>query len=447
MSFFLIYLGVACRAQPEAESIAETSTPSTPTVRTSATATVQPPTPTATSAIETGADELDGIQIVFWHPWTNAIEETIANLVLEFNTENSYGIQVEYESHSERLNQDLRSAAGLGTAPHVVAAYPQQINGWRTFSDLTIDIHSYTEDPIWGLDSAETQDMVVPAGPGLPLIASAYYIFYNHTWAEELGFENPPDSLDAFKEQACAASAQRDDGRGGWIVNTQPSGLLSWIYAFGGNVTNAQGEYRFESAEMESAFTYLHGLLDTGCAWVSSETYPNQAFAGRQALFYESSLAGIPYQVDAFEEAGNPDEWILIPYPVENGEPVTVMYDYQLALLRAAPPEELAAWIFAGWLAEPSQQARLAEAGLRLPTRLQTVDLLEDSNTPDQWQQALGVLANSRSEPVQASWEDIRWALGDAADQLFAAGTTAEDIPEILTQLQMVAEEIQALTP
>jgi ABC-type glycerol-3-phosphate transport system substrate-binding protein len=328
-----------------------------------------------------------------------------------------------------------------------VAAYPHQINGWRAFGDLWVDIHIYSDDPNWGLTESTMDDMVVPPGPGLPISGSAYYIFYNQTWAQELGFDSPPTTPDEFEDQACAASAQRNDGLGGWVINTHPSGLLSWVHAFGGEVSNAQGEYRFESTQIESAFTFLRGLMDKGCAWISPETYPNQAFAERQALFYESSLTGIPFQLDAFDDADNQDEWIPIPYPAEAGDPVIVMYTYQLAVMRTAPEKQLAAWIFAEWLSEPEQQAAFARTVERLPIRLDAVALLDEGSSSSGWIDALNWLGNSQSEPTTASWDDVRWALSDAGVQMFAPGTVPLDIPAILAELQLVAEEIQALTP
>ncbi len=51
---------------------------------------------------------------------------------------------------------------------------------------------------------------------------SAQVMFYNNTWASELGFDAAPQTADEFKEQACAAAAANDaddtpdnDGTGG----------------------------------------------------------------------------------------------------------------------------------------------------------------------------------------------------------------------------------------
>lgn len=446
MVFVLFVMGSGCNAQPEATGDV-TLSPASPTSDTAPTQTAVSPTLTPTSAVQVREVELEDVQISFWHPWTGELSDMVDELVFEFNRENTYGLQVSHESHRDRITEDLRSSATSGDSPDLIAAYPQEINGWSAFGDFVVDIHTYSDDPIWGIDDSARSELAVSVGPGLPVIGSAYYIFYNQTWAEELGFKAPPSTPDEFEDQACTASAQRNDGLGGWVVNTQPTGLLSWIYAFDGRVTNAQGEYRFNTTQVESAFTFLHGMLDKGCAWVSPELFPNQAFAERQTLFYESSVAGIPYQEQSFQDADNPDEWVLIPYPAESGDAVIVVYAYQLVVLNTAEENQLAAWVFANWLMEPERQAALAQAGGRLPVRMDSVQYVEEEDGSTQWHAALDWLPNIQSEPTQASWEDIRWALSDAGNQLFEPGTAAVDIPAVLIQLQMVAEEVQALTP
>ena len=73
---------------------------------------------------------------------------------------------------------------------------------------------------------------------GGPAQRSARVIFYNQTWARELGFNAPPSTADDFREQACKANASfrsnedpKDDALGGWLVD-----YFSWEWCFFVNI-------------------------------------------------------------------------------------------------------------------------------------------------------------------------------------------------------------------
>jgi len=119
-----------------------------------------------------------------------------------------------------------------------------------------VDLNLYLNDPTWGLGKDTiadippiffAQDNVDGNQLGLPAQRSARFLFYNETWAHELGFDTPPTTADEFRQQACAANASyrndsdpQNDGYGGWIVDTHWQTTYSWLLAFGGGV----GEWR-----------------------------------------------------------------------------------------------------------------------------------------------------------------------------------------------------------
>jgi ABC-type glycerol-3-phosphate transport system substrate-binding protein len=82
-------------------------------------------------------------------------------------------------------------------------------------------------------------------------------------------------------------------------VNTAPSAILSWFYAFESPVVSPDGSgYSFNTPESEEALTFLKGLYDAGCAWLKPDTspieYAEAEFAARQALFITTALADLP---------------------------------------------------------------------------------------------------------------------------------------------------------
>ncbi len=93
-------------------------------------------------------------------------------------------------------------------------------------------------------------------------------LFYNQTWAKELGFLAYPKTPAEFREQACAAAVSNNTGRilerygtGGWLIDTDPLTTLSWLDAFGAQALPAEEgqEYTFNTPEGQAALAYCAG--------------------------------------------------------------------------------------------------------------------------------------------------------------------------------------------
>ena len=193
-------------------------------------------------------------------------------LVSEFNASNPYGITVDsvYQGNYNELYESVQAAIAAGDPPNLAVGYNYEILQWNAGGGETVDLNTYVDDPGWGLSSQEQddfyplfwgQEVFDGARRGLPAQRFAQLIYYNLTWARELGFDAAPQTPQQFKRQACAAAAanNRDDdpennGTGGWVTNTSPSAVLSWMYAFGGGVVNAAGTgYDFDTPQIQSA--------------------------------------------------------------------------------------------------------------------------------------------------------------------------------------------------
>jgi hypothetical protein len=55
---------------------------------------------------------------------------------------------------------------------------------------------------------------------------------------------------------------------------------------------------------------------------------------------------------------------------------------------------------------------------------------------------AMRLLPDAQAEPSQASWRVMRWALEDAAKQLFSPQFLAERVPELIRNLDILANEV-----
>ena len=299
---------------------------------------------------------------------------------------------------------------------------------------------------------------------GIPAMRSGQFMFYNVGWAKELGFDQAPTTPDEFREQVCAAVMANlndddpdNDGTGGYVYNAGASVIAGWVWAFGGEITDAEGKYTFNTPEMQEALTYLYHLAhdpvgdnaEAHCAWPGVNKYPNPEFATRQALVTTSSIAGIPYQAKAMQEAGSSDEWTLIPFPATTGKPVMNIYGPSFFVVKSTPEKQLAAWLFLKWFTSPENQAKWVKVSGYFPTRKSTVDYLQDylNENPQYaagFNTVFGGEVEYKFEPRDASWNAVRRAIFDAVSQIFAEDFTEDQIPALLEDLQQTAEELYA---
>jgi multiple sugar transport system substrate-binding protein len=463
---------------PAAQIITETALSPTeiPTQNSHATsATIQPteiaeipPTPnevTPSSLGVTSAD-LTGKQVTVWQPWSGETGAALKAILDEYSRTNQWGITVNVESYEGfgRLDEAVESAIISGTLPDLVIDYGYQGQHWDG-SGIIMDLTPYVEDPLWGYTSGEVADFypgfwsedMVGGGRtggtrrlGIPFYRSGYVIFYNQSWAEELGFTKPPSNMQEFKSQACesvvlaaATSVSTDTHKGGWLITSQPGEAAGWIYAFGGEISNPQASgYLFDTTETRQAFTYLKGLVDNGCAWSDPNIDTQSEFANRGALFMVGSLFDIPAQQQAFTKAANQDQWTVIPFP-SSRQPIVDSYGPSIMVLASTPAKQLAAWLVTKWLVFPHNQISWVERIDAYPTRQSAANfLIENPGVNPQWNQALELLPDAKSEPSQVSWSVVRWALSDAMAELLDPQTSSDQIPAILSRLTSTAEEI-----
>jgi multiple sugar transport system substrate-binding protein len=375
-------------------------------------------------------------------------------LAYEFNKSNPWGITVEVTAYDNAgdLSSSVEAARYKNDLPDLLAGYNYQAKTWDKDGKVFVDLNEYVDDPVWGFSIEEQadfypvfwqQDVTPTKRLGLPLRRTVVGLYYNVTWAKELGFDSPPDTPEAFRTQACAAAMASADGTGGWIITTEPSALLGWVFAFGGDILTPDGKgYRMERSENQEALMFLKGMEEQGCAWVAESRYPNAEFAGRQGLFLVGNSAGLLYQEEAFASLGANDHWVAIPFPGVSRPPVVDVYGPALMITRSTPARQLAAWVFARWLVSPEAQASWIRAGGGVPVRNATRGLLGDYATSHpQWTAFVYLLPYAQPEPSDASWDLVRWMVADMSEQLFSPDFTAAQIPALLQIFDRTAAE------
>lgn len=422
-----------------------------------------PPVPAGPLGVT--AEDLDGVEVEFWHVWSRSVGEAIEAMAADFSATNEYGITVtpiNQTGYSEQFTA-MNAAINTGDLPDVVVGYNNQYLAWDSAGDVIEDLNPYVKNPSFGFTAEEfadfypaiwASDSVGDEQLGIPAQRSGAYYFYNNTWAQELGFDNPPTTPAEFKEQACASveanNADADpanDGTGGVFFTASASTIAGWVWAFGGEIEIPGEGYSIDTPEMLEAITYWHELLSEGCSWTPEAAYPNPEFAARLGLFFGSSIAGLPYQTSDFADAGNDDVWSPIAYPTVGGTPVVDIYGPSFAMVSSTPEEQLASWLFMKWFTKPENQAKWIEASAYYPTRASALDLLGDyMESNEKWTDSLAYIEYGKVEPRFESYQSVRYAIQDAIVQIAQEGFTADQIPGLLAELQAEVDELHAET-
>ncbi|MHB0988118.1 MAG: extracellular solute-binding protein [Bellilinea sp.] len=422
------------------------------------------PAPTATPAYLVPLAELNGAKLIFSHPWSGETADLIDQMVDSFNQSNEWGIHimVRRAGSSMALADRVEGDSLDADYPQVVVAPSEHLLSWLENGGLVRPLNDWIADPYFGLTEQQRadfplvfwqQDQAGGSQVGIPAQRDIPVIFYNATWAAELGFAEPPTTADDFKAQACAAASVNshdrfaaNDGTGGWIVNTDGRVVYSWLKSFGleGELAGNPLQFHFDQPATKTTFSFVRSMVDESCAWFSRTTASNEYFANRQALFYTGNLTDLALQTKTNSRLESQDSWTILPFPAGD-RPVTVASGLSYGVLRSSEVQETAAWLFVRWMSQPENSARLLAVGGGLPVSTAAAELARtqmDSNP--QWAQALQWMPTMQSAPPVAGWRIARFVLQDAFWQSLQSFVPVEDFPSILEQLDATIIEVQA---
>ena len=462
LTFIIIIALISCTpaATPEAED-------PTATVTVTRTVTQRPtplpertPTPTQLASLEINPDDLAEIVVRFAHPWVGEPAQVFERIALEFSLTNPWDIWVDVFSHGGQtaLVDALKLNLDDDQMPGLIVAHPYQLSALGGSFEW-VDLSEFYSDPEWGMDTDAQEDIqsvfMEPFIRGdqliaLPLAPQAMVLFYNQTWANDLGFNDPPGNLNTFRTQSCEATFanwqddRKIDGTGGWMINLDPMAIASWYYAFDGVLPQVEVPY-FNNENGRDAFGYLWDIKNQGCIWFAGQPDPYAYFADRNALMYAGWMDQIPIQTNWMTAADNQDEWVVIGFPGPAGE--TMLVDGPGLMVTAETKEEqLAAWLFAKHLLEPTVQAKLVQSLYSLPVRESAFDLLSDfEGDYPQWSQAAAMLDSAIALPVSDAWWGTQWILQDALFRILQA--ESDDIAVILEQLDEMIDDLAGVSP
>jgi len=399
-----------------------------------------------------------GHTVLFWHHFTRDREETIQEIVNDFNETNLWGITVvaENQGYQNVIFKKLWDVLQTPHTPNLVLLYQNQAATFQ-LSDSLVNIDSLMTSIPWGLSEVEKKDFFPDmlsqdvstvfenARLGFPLFRSMEMLYYNQDWLSELGYDHPPSNPSEFKEMACKA-IQQPFSKGsslesmGYEISVDASRLASWTFAFGGNLFDEEtAQYSFCSSAAESAMGFLQNLVDQGCARKVYEAYADQKhFGNGDLLFSVGTSAGIPYYDQAVKN-GSKFNWNIAALPHEMEKPVQNIYGVSLSIPKATMEEELAAWIFIKHLTSPEMQAKWVKVSGYYPVRRSTEEYLNDYfQENDVYRLGWEFLEYGAYEPCVPGYDIVR----DIASEAFTSILNGNNITIVLENLNDKANTI-----
>ncbi len=423
------------------------------------------PTPTETPLPEylaVDTDSLKGTKLSLRFSLDGAAIASVRALTEQFNQENPYGITVNAEAaySAEALEKALNE--GLQTDLIIADSAWLRAENMGRFMDLTelMNVSAVFADPETALMPvmSETEEQG-GAYYALPLWAEPAFLFYNATWALELGFESQPASLSAFYDQMMAAfkSNYRDEdegkhGTGGWIVTSDAGAVMSWLLAFDdGGRTPGEILRDPNSGTFGEAAAWLRQLYDEGGAWTGRLTEPYDYFANRYALVYSGTYADAERQYNAFENASDHgfDNWDLMPYPRSSAADAPRIYADTVSVAVPAGDAKTvrAAWLFIEWLYSDEHAASLALDADGWPVQdNEAITKLYRSSGKDKLYQSLSLRQYLVKSGADENWTQDRLILSDGFGYIFNPSMTSENIPNIWEQIGSSIAEISTVT-
>jgi len=439
--------------------VSESSTP-LPTAESS----IPEPTiePTATeqpvikSINQAQIDALKGLTISVRHPFYQNKEKFEA-LTEEFNLTNPWGFEVN-PLEGGGLPGVAASLGEESFADNLVIASALTISESQAKRDF-IALNDFALDPEYGLQDAFDADSrffdFQPRFGGephyeIPLAYNAGILLFNTSWAQELGFSELPESQDELMAVAEAArlanladSSMANDNYGGiWLSRTALS-AQTWYQAFGGRFDFEGESFTPQAEPMLNSFNFLKNTFLMSNSWGSIENYPYRYFSDRMAVIAESDLTGLPEQF-AYQQTGEfQDDFTALSYPGIDGKASLVLEALSFAIPKANEESELAAWLFASWLMESEQQAKLVEIhglwpSIGSPEKIAPQYAAENPA----WASALANQPKLSLEPEVADWAWIRLLFQDAYERVYNLDASAfPRIIEVFEQSSRINRE------
>jgi len=236
---------------------------------------------------------VENVELDFWYVWDLDQPGTGMNAIVDrFNQENDWGIVVNPVDQGLVLDplNSMEMAFEAELVPHLLLSDASAITSWYQ-DGLTLDLSPFLDDPAAGLSDKDQKDYYSglydgftiegSIRPGLPFTQTIQVIYYNQSWAKELGYSNSPSNESDLEQQACSAAGDRELSPSslpqatGILLSPEAANIASAIYAYNGNFLSLDGDgYLFNSPEVQQVAEDWQGMLREGCG-MTFYSYPD----------------------------------------------------------------------------------------------------------------------------------------------------------------------------
>jgi multiple sugar transport system substrate-binding protein len=430
------------------------------------------PTPEPTAEISTQEDVYAGIDptgqsVTLWHPFTGIQEETLQEIIDDFNTTNPWDISLEavYQGSYDDLQDKMLTFMNTKDAPNLLVANETQVATYQ-LGDSLVDINQLVDAETWGLPNDEKDDFfpglldqgVYPSFNGerlsFPLYGTMNVLYYNADWLAEMGYSGPPNSPEVFLEAACTAlgqpfSGSTASGSMGFQINVNPASFADWVFAFGSKFFDyGNSQYIFDNNAIAEAMTFLQDMKNRGCAITVPSSEGDQVdFSRGVLLFAIESTDEIPDFRGKIQAEAN-FNWRIAPLPHTTNTPVTNVSGINASIPKTTLKGQLAAWLFLKHFTTPEIQARWVQATNALPVRASTASFLGNflANSPA-YQMTFDLLTVSTSEPAVPGYGPVRELSQDALKEILEGANVPATLSQLSTSANLILEEQMALIP
>jgi len=411
------------------------------------------------------------LELDFWYMWDQDQPGTGMNAIVDrFNQENEWGIVVNPVDQGLVLDplNSMEKAFEEGLVPHLMLGDASPITSWYQ-DGLTLDLSPFLDDPAAGLSDKEKKDYYSDLydgftiqgsiRPGLPFTQIIQVIYYNQSWAKELGYSNSPNTEKDLEQQACSAAGDRELSPSslpqptGILLSPEAANITSAIYAYNGNFLNLDGDgYLFNSPEVQQVAEDWQGMLREGCG-MTFYSYPDpmsnelaiENFNQRKTMMVVGSSQMLDYVNTEANQTGRADDWEMLPFLGPEGKKAVSSEIQSVVVFNTTPEEELASWLFLKYLTSPKVQAEWAQFSRYYPTRKSSLGYLREFRTENpHWSQGLNLLKYSIGIPLDPSWNTVKLSVGDAFEEIFLDGTL--EVKGQLKALDLLAAELWEYT-
>lgn len=274
----------------------------------------------------------------------------------------------------------------------------------NALSDLTSKLGSYPTLASDKFVTAAAESGVIDHKTfAVPWITDTRVLYYRTDVLAAAGFDDPPSTLDEFK-QVANKLAQRGKGKYGASLNTDDNFLpLILAQSLGGTIADGSTVH-FDSTEFKAGVRYEHSFFSSGLTPKSVQADPAVVTgfrSGALPMFISGSYFGPMLDQSAPDIKG---KWAVAPVPGGTAEGVSLSLGSNLAVFNAAQNVDGAMKLLS-WLEKPATQEEYFKLAGYLPANKQALDATGEND------QTVAIFAQQLEscQPIPAipAWQDI----------------------------------------